>query len=119
MRVCPKCGYIDSPNWRRCIQWNTDYMPLSDFITENSELAQLVQHQKYVEDPPFVYHMTKAKNFYRMALLNNPTYSKNWHLETERVYHKCRHDQASHVARSIARKNVLKRTQTKLLELKE
>lgn len=95
MRICPKCGYEDPPQWKQSMHFHEDYMPFTDFEMFYPKLAILVLKQKYVEDKPFVYHLTKGRNVLRQAIIDNPTYFVRWHPNYERVHHGCKSDTIS------------------------
>lgn len=60
MRVCPKCGFQDSPNWENCrFKRDLMVMRLETFKKEYPHLAKRIEEEKYVRDGQFVYHKTK------------------------------------------------------------
>jgi hypothetical protein len=87
MRVCPKCGYEDNYLWRHALEFGMAYMPFSDFKIAFPDVAQKVSVEKYVEDRPFVYHLTRGMNVQRQALIDNPQYWLHWRQNYERIDH--------------------------------
>ena len=83
MRVCPKCGYVESLSWRHSLKVGIDWMPLSEFEYDFPELVEFVKNNKYFEKHPFVYHLTKGLNVERQAIFENPTYAQRWHIPIE------------------------------------
>jgi len=63
MRVCPKCGYVEPPEWRhsRYSYW-LDICKLGDFEKLHPKLATTLKHQDFAEDEDYVYRlMGKSK----------------------------------------------------------
>jgi len=67
MKVCPKCGFCDPPEWKNLhFQLYSEYMPFEDFEQLYPELAaKLKQNPKLVLDEYNGYHLTKAGYVHR------------------------------------------------------
>jgi len=79
-----------------------NYMPLSDFKNAYPDLYEKVIKKKFVEAPPFVYHLTKGQNVQRQALMDNPQYRLHWRQRFEKVNHGCPSDRGiSKIPKSI------------------
>lgn len=66
MRVCPKCGYVDPPEWRGDRwRWEKDYCTLEDFKRLHADLAaQLLDGHRVVTDFHFAYRLRgRARNY--------------------------------------------------------
>lgn len=64
MRCCPKCGYIDPPEWRRFPwKWDVDFCKTEDFKILHLDLYEkLVAGHEIVFDNNFAYRFSgKAK----------------------------------------------------------
>lgn len=74
MRVCPKCGYRDPPEWKNLhFQLYHEYMPFEDFQRLYPKLAaELLQKQEIVGTKNIVfdeynaYHLTRAGYVHRV-----------------------------------------------------
>ena len=63
MRVCYKCGYVDSPYWRhsKFSSW-IDITETENLKLDNPELVErLLKGEKIVEDKYYYYRITKTK----------------------------------------------------------
>src|SRR5712692_4351457 len=62
MRECPKCHFVDPPNWRPPPHYpSLDYVRWDEFEELMPELAVLLLPGKEIEDELYVYHRSKAK----------------------------------------------------------
>lgn len=76
MRVCPKCGFVDPPEWKNLhFQLYHEYMTLEDFKQLYPQMAELLleQQQKvgtkniiFDEKKHHAYHLTKASYVHRV-----------------------------------------------------
>jgi len=60
MKVCPKCGYVDTSGWRQN-RWRTavEFLPLVEFREENPELARALESGKpFVRDKDYAYRLS-------------------------------------------------------------
>jgi len=84
MRVCPKCGFVDPPEWRhsRYSYW-IDFCKTEDFKCLEPEMAkELLNGKKTVEDKNYVYRMTKnGRRIERKALVD---YGYQWNIPMEK-----------------------------------
>ena len=118
MRVCPKCGYLDDALWRGSVKPYLSFMRLSDFQDINPTVATKLRTQKFVEEPPFVYHLTKGLNVERQAIIDNPTYKQKWVVPTELGSKKQLHKRPSHLLmKKVLNTIATEKIQTKLLEV--
>lgn len=113
MRVCPKCGYIDPPQWRTSIK-GYSYTEYENFKELHPDLAKKVTSQKHVisKDNLYVYHLTRGGFVERWAIMENPTYEKSWSIPMEKAKHRTTSNMRSDFNRYLKRK----KSQTKLLE---
>ena len=89
MRVCPKCGYVDPPEWKhhRWSYW-IDICHIEEFKVLQLELAnRLLKGEKLVEDKNYIYRLyAKGRQFVqRKALID---YGYQWEPPMEPVNHK-------------------------------
>lgn len=62
MKVCPKCGYRENPQWRYSrFDFNADYLRFEDALTdpELKEVCELLRNKKTyvpVEVGPYIYY---------------------------------------------------------------
>jgi hypothetical protein len=74
MRVCPKCGYADSPLWKPLF-WKMywEYMDMLDFVREYPSLADSwgvqdkVRQHKFCKDGNFYYDQEDDYFYYKFA----------------------------------------------------
>lgn len=61
MRVCPKCGFIDPPEWKHA-KWSyhIDTISLDNFKQLYPELTKKLLESGLVEDPHYVYRISKS-----------------------------------------------------------
>ena len=98
MRVCPNCLFVDPAIWRAGIACREiDFCNLEDLQQLNVKLAwKILREQKkygtrnFVEDGIYVYHLTKGMFVERQAIMENPTYRKQWKIHREASPHKDR-----------------------------
>ena len=84
MRVCPKCGYKDDPNWRQSnFKWNADFTEFSNFQQMYPEMAKQILQTKWQEDDYFLYKLTKGMKVIRMAKFEYTKEMYNLHGLTE------------------------------------
>lgn len=114
MRVCPKCGYIDDPLWRNSLKFGINYTKLEDFATIKPHLLERIKKEKFVEELPFVYHLTKGGNVERQAIMENPSYQQRWHIPIESGHGAF--TRYSKTMIQIAKRN---KVQTRLLEVEK
>lgn len=96
MRVCPKCGYHESPIWRPSIAHREiDFCRFEDFQQEHPKLAEkLLESQQrkgtknVVEDEIYAYHLTKGGNVERQAKIDNPAFRVKWLIPVEAAPYK-------------------------------
>ena len=65
MRVCPKCGYIDPPEWKHCkYSYHIDNISFDNFKQLYPELAKNFKRGgDLTEDKDYVYRLTKTELF--------------------------------------------------------
>ena len=83
MRVCPKCGYVDPPEWRhsRYSYW-IDFTEFENFKRLNPELAENFKKGTKKQDENFVYRRNKSTgNVERKAKID---YGGQWTIPMER-----------------------------------
>jgi len=85
MRVCPKCGYVDPPEWRhsRFSYW-IDLCNWIDFKKLHLELAKELERNPkiVVEDKNYLYRVEKTMNFvFRKAKVD---YGNQWQIPMEK-----------------------------------
>lgn len=68
MRVCPKCGFKDPPEWRNLrFQLFTEYTEFESFNRLYPELAAaLLENPKIVFDEHHAYHLTRSNHVHRL-----------------------------------------------------
>jgi len=68
MKICPKCGFVDPPEWRNLhFQLYTEYMKLEDFEQLYPQLAAQLKANPYIIfDKYNAYHLTKAGYVHRV-----------------------------------------------------
>ena len=60
MKVCPKCGFVDTSHWRQN-RWRTqvEFIPISEFREEHLELAMdLEGGRPFVTDENYAYRLS-------------------------------------------------------------
>ena len=60
MKVCPKCGFVDTSHWRQN-RWRTqvEFLPLIEFKEEQPELAMdLKKGKPFVTDKNYAYRLS-------------------------------------------------------------
>ena len=85
MRVCPKCGHIDPPQWRHSkYSYWIDFCEIGHFIELEPLLAsRLLKGEKLVEDKDYIYRLTKNKSkVERKALVD---YGYQWNIPMEKI----------------------------------
>jgi len=83
MRVCPKCKYVDPPEWRHSkYSYWIDFCDAQHFLEMNPLLHDaLMKGAKIVEDSNYVYRLTKNKSkVERKALVD---YGYQWSVPME------------------------------------
>lgn len=83
MRVCPKCGFIDPPEWRHSkYSYWIDFCEVEHFREMHPTLLEnLLKGAKIVEDSNYVYRLTKNKaKVERKALVD---YGYQWSVPME------------------------------------
>lgn len=85
MRVCPKCKFVDPPQWRhsRYSYW-IDHCEISHFKELHPNLyEQLINGAKLVEDDDYIYRLTKNRaRVERKALVD---YGYQWTVPMEKA----------------------------------
>lgn len=114
MRVCSKCGYIDSEYWHVSLK-GCHYTRFEDFqVIEPLIASDLPSHRHVVDiDGLYVYHLTKGGYVERWAVIDKPDFATDWtmrHMERATIG---RSNQRSDIARFVQQN----RNQTKLLEI--
>ncbi len=68
MRECPKCHYIDPPNWRHPPHFpDVDYVRYDEFLELHPDLAKGLKPGGTVEDELHVYRLSRTSRYvYRM-----------------------------------------------------
>lgn len=63
MRICPKCGFIDPPEWKHCkFSYHIDTIRLEEFINTYPNLAKNLHNGGDItEDENYYYRLTKTK----------------------------------------------------------
>ena len=87
MRVCPKCGYIDPPEWRH-LRWSywIDFCSLEEFKVMHPNLAEhLESGEKLVEEGHYVYRLAKKCKVHRKAIID---YGLQFEIPMEHVGNK-------------------------------
>ena len=74
MRVCPKCGYIDPPEWRH-LRWSywIDFCTREDFSRlQPNIMARLLNGEKLAKDKAeiYIYRLSGSNNIHRKALID-------------------------------------------------
>lgn len=72
MRVCPKCGHVDPPEWRH-MRWSywIDFCTMEDFQRLKPILAERLNNgEKLVEDEYYVYRLSRSHVVHRKALVD-------------------------------------------------
>jgi hypothetical protein len=61
MRVCPKCGFIDPPEWKH-VKWSyhIDSCSLDNFQRLHLELAEKLLKSDLTEDSLYVYRLSRS-----------------------------------------------------------
>lgn len=79
MKVCPKCGYRDPPEWRNLhFQLYTEYMEMEEFERLYPDLAERLKSNPYlVQDQHNAYHLTKAGYVHRVP--NELIFNRKWY----------------------------------------
>lgn len=90
MRVCPKCGFIDPPQWKHSkYSYWIDNIRLEDFRELYPELAKELEATLTARDKDYIYRITKNKSrVERKAIVD---YGEQWTIPMERA-HKSKHD---------------------------
>jgi len=87
MRVCPKCGYNDPPEWRhsKFSSW-IDIIDVGSFKELEPKLYQkLIAGEKVVEDKFYYYRITKTKaKVHRKAKID---FCGDWVEKQEKAAH--------------------------------
>ena len=87
MRVCPKCGYIDPPEWKHSkYSYWIDNCLLEDFRRLQPDIARILEAQGSAEDRYYIYRLTKDKR--RVERKAKVDYGEQWTIPMERAYHK-------------------------------
>jgi len=65
MKVCPKCGYVDTSGWRQN-RWrtNVEFISLSEFKLEKPEIARSLEEGRGIQtDEHYAYRLSgRGKN---------------------------------------------------------
>lgn len=87
MRVCPKCGYVDPPEWKHSkYSYWIDNCLFEDFKEMNPDLAKVLEVEGHTKDAHYVYRLTKNKRrVERKAIVD---YGEQWTIPMEKAYHK-------------------------------
>jgi len=87
MRVCPKCGFVDPPEWKHSkYSYWIDNCRLEDLKTMNPSLAKTLEDQGHAKDKDYVYRLTKNKTrAERKAIVD---YGEQWTIPMEKAYAK-------------------------------
>ena len=112
MRVCPKCGFVNPPEWKHS-KWSywRDTCLLDDLKNLNPSLAKGLEAQGHAKDENYVYRLTKNKRrVERKAILD---YGEQWTIPMEKAYDKHNFRDFRPCWMKIAP------NQTKLLEVKQ
>ena len=87
MRVCPKCGFVDPPEWKHSkYSYWIDNCTLDDFRHLEPELAKIIEVKGSAEDQNYVYRLTKNKH--RVERKAKVDYGQQWTIPMERAYDK-------------------------------
>jgi len=84
MRVCPKCGYIDPPEWRHSkYSYWIDWTELENFKKLHPKLANDFQNGlKITEDEDYFYRIMKhGRSVERKAKVD---YGEQWNVPMEK-----------------------------------
>jgi len=84
MRVCPKCKYVDPPEWRHSkFSYWIDFCLWEDFKKLKPELAKDLENHPMavIEDEDYLYRLTKNKSrVHRKAKVD---YGYQWQIPME------------------------------------
>ena len=83
MRVCPKCGYVDPPEWRHSkYSYWIDFCEVYGFEKLYPKLhTELVRGVKLVEDKYYLYRITKNKG--KVERKAKVDYGDQWNIPME------------------------------------
>lgn len=84
LRVCPKCAYVDPPEWRHSkFSYWIDFCQYEDFKKLHPKLAMdLEANPKLAEDKHYIYRLTKTgKRVHRKAKVD---YGYQWTIPMEK-----------------------------------
>ena len=87
MRVCPKCGFVDPPEWKHSkYSYWIDNCLFEDFQQLNPELAKELEKAGNARDIYYIYRLTKNK--YRVERKALVDYGEQWTIPMEKAYDK-------------------------------
>lgn len=83
MRVCPKCGYIDPPEWRHSkYSYWIDWTELPHFKNLEPSLAEIIVKTGNTEDLNYIYRLMKhGQSVERKAKID---YGNQWVVPMEK-----------------------------------
>jgi len=85
MRVCPKCGHVDSPIWKQsAFHQNISFTTLSNIEFETPQLAEKLRQNRFYSDGVYAYKLTKFLRVERQAIIDNPNWKKHWDIPAEK-----------------------------------
>ena len=91
MRVCPKCGYIDPPEWKHSkYSYWIDNITIDDFQKLSPTLLKILEDQKFAEDEFYVYRLTKNKR--RVERKAKVDYGQQWTIPMEKAHSGGKHN---------------------------
>lgn len=90
MRVCPKCKFVDPPEWKHSkYSYWIDNIKVEDFEKLQPNLIGDLLTKGHTKDEDYVYRITKNKSrVERKAIVD---YGEQWTIPMEKA-HKSKHD---------------------------
>lgn len=92
MKVCPKCKYVETENWRtlRYVQ-QVEYLEWGDFKEAYPKIAKQLVSSNYVQDENYAYRRAgKSKNFVHRI------YIELWKAYGKRAFHPIPSEKVEH-----------------------
>ena len=91
MRVCPKCGFVDPPEWKHSkYSYWIDNIRVEDFRRLSPTLAKILEAQGFGEDEYYIYRITKNKT--RIERKAKVDYGNQWTIPMEKAHSGGKHD---------------------------
>jgi hypothetical protein len=85
LRVCPKCGFIDSAIWRQSAFHQTiSFTEFSSIEFESPELATKLKETGRLSEGNYAYKLTRFGRVERQAIMDNPDWEKHWDIPAEK-----------------------------------